>query len=708
LDENQRLDLINIALQQKALSGEEVTITSENLQTIELAKEPSQIRVSPIQIQNMPAIGAPDLLRSMQMLPGISGLNDGSTGIYIRGGTPDQNLILLDGMPIYHIDHFLGFVSAFNTDAIKDVRAMKGAFPAKFGGRLSGILELTGKAGNSNAFQAGVSFNTLSGSAMIQVPINKRGGWLLSFRRSYSEIMGNDLYIDIMNALRISGRESEPSGPRLQNNNNQAQNIIPDFYYYDLNSKFSYMLSNRDLVSVSFYRGSDFLDQSQVIRAGHNGNQGNHENTNIEDITEYGNTGFSGKWSRRWNDRLYSNFLIANTYYSSESQRSGNFQPDDSLFFSSFEHTNVQNLDVRFDNEWQFTPSHRMEFGGQISRTHIDNNFISDESVQILDQDQVALENVLYVEDRWRITDQLEITLGLRSTYYNPTGRFYTEPRTGFNFELGENFYLKGAWGKYYQFIYRISNESILEGNRDLWLVADENLKPGSSGQKVLGIGYKKKGYLFDVEGYYKDLSNLAEFAQVFRRAPDDRPGSIFYLGKGRSYGIEFFLQKKTGWLTGWLGYTLGKVDYKIPEINRGKWYPASQDRRHEINFVASHMQGNWRFSFTGMYGSGLPYSKPNINQTPTPGMQQQQVSNTTNNDRLPAYRRIDVGISYNFLLAGLDWSTGISLYNLLNNENVWARQFNFSQGRMTTRDIKALGFTPTLNVSINFKQSTR
>jgi hypothetical protein len=400
----------------------------------------------------------------------------------------------------------------------------------------------------------------------------------------------------------------------------------------------------------------DFLDQSGERKSGN----GLPQLVNIKDFTEWQNIGYSGNWSRRWGNTFFSNLTIANTQYVSESERTSEFSVQDSTFSTFFEKTDLRNFKFRLDNEWQFNNSHKLEFGGQISGTIIENNYTSERSVQVLEQNKQAIENALYLEDRWQMAEPFQMTIGLRSTYYEPDDKWYFEPRSSFMYDLSQHIFIKAAWGKYYQFVYRIRNESILDGNRDLWLVADQNLKPGISEQKVVGIGFKTNDYLFDVEAYHKSLSNVAEFTQIFRRSADNRPGPLFFLGDGKAYGIEFLLQKKRG----------------------------------------------WRLSITGLYSSGLPYTVPG--QSETTATHQPENVFAVNNDRLPENIRFDIGINYRFSLFGLDFKADFSIYNLLNRKNIWARQFIFSGGEMASRDVTGLGITPTLNMSVHFKQNTR
>ncbi|MGH7601949.1 MAG: carboxypeptidase-like regulatory domain-containing protein, partial [bacterium] len=242
-----------VSMKSQILRGEAVTVTAEkNFQTMQVAEEPAQVRLSPQQISALPSVGETDIFRALQLLPGISGVNDGSSGLYVRGGTPDQNLVLFDGMTIYHVDHFFGFISAFNTEAVKDVRVFKGGFPAKFGGRTSSIVELTGKSGSFDHFQAGGSVNLLSGGVIVQAPISGRGAWLLSMRRSYADFIKSGLYNKIYDSITGQNKSgggagrSNNQGPGSQSQPVQAITATPVFYYYDLNSKLTYLLSGRD------------------------------------------------------------------------------------------------------------------------------------------------------------------------------------------------------------------------------------------------------------------------------------------------------------------------------------------------------------------------------------------------------------------------------------------------------------------------------
>ncbi len=718
-----------IEMEQQSLELEGVTVTAENLQTLELADHVSEIRISPRQLKTLPSVGEVDIFRSLQLLPGISAVNDGSSGLYIRGGTPDQNLVLFDGMTIYNVDHFFGFISAFNTEAVKDVRVFKGGFPAKFGGRTSGVIELTGKTGSFDNFHAGGNVNLLSGSGVVQVPISERGAWLVSFRRSHTDLIQSGLYNSIFNS--ISGQnstsdeteEQTTSGPAFRPGRRaggpfaaQTESVVPSFYYYDLNSKLTYSVSPNDMLSISFYNGEDNLDESQDLgtlnfRGGNIAGTDSVANALINDVTEWGNLGVSGKWSRVWSDRIYSNFLLAYSNYFSRSQSSfstrGGAENTIQRAFNSAEDNEIRDFTLRFDTEWQMMKSHKIEFGALHSRTEVDLLFTANDSVSILDRNDEAVQTSLYLQDTWRLFRPLQLTFGLRTTNYGPTNQNYYEPRASFQLDLPGNLALKGAWGKYNQFISRITNEDVLEGNRDFWLLADNELDPASAEHRIAGLSYETPHLLFDIEAYHKDLDGVAEFSQRFRRGPNTVSEDLFFLGTGVAKGIEFLAQKKSGKLNGWASYTLGTVDYQFEVFNDGETFPAVQDRTHEVKLVGSYALGSWNLSSTWVYASGAPYTAPE-NQYSIElidGSSRSYIHvGDKNANRLPAYHRLDISFSRQFHAERFAWDFGISVFNLYNHSNVWYRQYVLDTSPIIVRDITTLGITPTLTLGIRLK----
>ena len=726
---------LNIEMQPSNIEIDEVFVSAKAYKIMKATEGVSTTRVSPIDLKTLPSFGQVDVFRSLQLLPGISGTNESSSGLYVRGGTPDQNLVLLDGMTVYNVDHFFGFFSAFNADAIKDIQMFKGGYPAQYGGRIASVVDLTGKTGDPNNFHMSGGVNLLDAHTSIQIPLWGKGSILLTGRRSYTDFIESSLYNNIYDMLSNnqestvnpgatgfqSGRPGGMGGGGFGNfQQPQTTTTRPTFYFYDLNGKITYRPTDKDNLSITFYSGKDNLfKDSETTRSmegrtiGENTIPGrNIYNLNDED-TDWGNQGVSFKWSRQWNPKFYSNFMGAYShYFSNYNQRNFNetYNADvDTLINSrstgSMEDNNVNDFSLRLDNEWQVSNHHHVGFGLNVTQTTISYDFTRDDTLSILNRDDKSLLSTLYAQDKWKITSKLEINAGIRANYYDITGDVYIEPRLSFQYKPTEKLTLKGATGKYNQFVNRVINENVTEGSRDFWLVADNDLvQVQSSWHYILGGSLENKMLLFDVEAYYKTLAGLSEFSLRYQRS-GIALDQLFFAGEGTSKGIEFLLQKKQGEFTGWLSYTLAKVEHQFDGLNEGNPFPALHDQTHEFKCVANwEPNPKWRFSATWVYGSGKPYTAPESQYQIDllDGRQFSYISvGEKNAERLPAYHRMDIAAHYLFKIGHVDMDAGFSIFNLYNRTNIWYREFDLSELPMIVNDVTYLGVTP--NVSLNF-----
>lgn len=719
---------ITIELKPKAIELEGVDVVAESYEIFQSTENISQISLSPRELQTLPSFGEVDIFRSLQLLPGISGVGDGKAGLYVRGGTPDQNMVILDGMTVYHVDHFFGMFSAFNADAIKDVQLYKGGFPAKYGGRLSSVVELTGKRG-SKFREFSFNVNLLSANLLFQTPFwNDRGSWLLSFRRSYTDILQSPFYNNIYSY--VTGEEAATTGSQTMGMGRGAgalgQTVVPSFYYYDLNNKLTLNITDRDVFSFSFYSGRDYLDKSRELdnsMRGFSGSDGSEFETRLdENLTDWGNIGASMKWAHQWNSRGFTNLLVSNSVYDSNYERDLSFSGsniigvDDSTGaarglggFAQNEYNTVNDITVRLDNQWQVSRNHKLEFGTNINEINTEYEASLRDTVQILDINSNSLASAVYLQDEWSITPLFKLTSGWRSTHYDQTNTIYHAPRLAFSWMLTDRLQLRGAWGKYNQFINNITNENVLQGSNDFWLTANENILPGEAEHSILGMAYNTPRYLLEIEAYYKTMDNLVEFTRRFQESSDYL--NYFFFGSGVSKGIEFLAQKKTGKLTGWLSYTLGQVDHTFPSLNNGVSFPADHDRRHELKVVGTYKVGKWNLSSTWMFSSGNAYTAPEsqyfLEMLDGTDLSYIHVGDK-NAYRLPDYHRLDISASRKFetyssgLGRPITWDLGISIYNLYDHDNVSYRDYDLDVTPIIVSDVLMLGFTPTLFVKLN------
>ncbi|MCG6191182.1 TonB-dependent receptor [Maribellus maritimus] len=712
LNSNLDIQQVTIYMIPSTTEIEAVIVKGDVSPMMDVAENMNQVSLSPAQISSLPGIGERDIFRALQLLPGISGTNEASSGLFVRGGTPDQNLVLLDGFTVYHVDHFYGFFSAFNADAIKDVQLYKGGFESKYGGRLSSVMELTGKTGNSKEISGGFGISAISANAFLEVPINEKLNFVIAGRRSYTDMIQSGFYndvFDLYNHSSSSGQQEETDErPFLKRNRTE-----PSFYFYDLNAKLSYKPSDKDLVSLSFYNGKDNLDNSRKDENRFTGKDGNQTTlvTDITDELKWGNLGTSLRWARQWTPKYYFNLVISGSEYFSYRNRVSDIsvsRPDTvrNSVLGSNEDNHLTDLTFRFNNKYQLNNAHTFEFGTQVTYNLIDYNYLINDTLDLIRMNKDGITAAVFLQDRWKIASKITLTGGLRYSFYDITNKSYYEPRLSGEYKFSEKLKVNLAWGHYYQFVNRIVREDVTQGSRDFWLLADDESNPVSFSQHyVAGLSYETAKMLFNIDLFQKDMEGLSEFSLRFNNPSSSAQNEQFFFeGTGVSRGMELLIQKKFGKLTGWVGYTLSEVVHTFPLISDTPFY-ALHDSRHEVNFVSTYKVGKWEFGGTWVYGTGKPYTAPDgkYQITTLDGHMYEFIHvGTKNGARLPDYHRLDLSAKYNLRLGNAEGSVGLSLFNVYNRENIWYKEYQFQEEEMVETDVALIGFTP--NIFVNFK----
>jgi len=705
-------DKITILLMPDNNQLDEVVVSNDSgQQIVKMNKSVSQISLSPKKLASIPNLGEKDIFRAIQLLPGVSGTNESSSGLYVRGGTPDQNLVLLDGFTVYHVDHFYGFFSAFNSGALKDIQLFKGGFPAEYGGRISSVMDLTGKTGNSNKLSLSAGLSLVSANATVEIPIGEKANLLIAGRRSYTDILKSGLYNSIFDLYNDT---DSTNGNNLSNFNGFQQNQTqPSFYFYDLNTKFSYKPSDKDIISVSVYNGEDNLDSSRENQNTFgSGTEERTINSDIEDLLNWGNWGSSVRWARQWSDKLYTNVVGAYSNYFSQRKRINDIsiQLADSTNTNKsglVEDNNLKDFTLRIHNEYKVNSKHSLEFGGQLTMNEVDYNYSLNDSITVIDQKDKGLLKTAYLQDKWSPTEKLNIVGGIRATHFDVTDQIYYEPRLSVSYKVNDKVKFKGAWGKYYQFVNRIVREDVTQGSRDFWLLANKENSPISFSQHfILGTSYEVDDWLFDVEFFEKEMTGLTEFSLRFQSALGTDPNDqLFFEGTGISRGVDFLIQKKVGKYTGWLGYTLSEVVHTFPDLSNNPFYSLN-DQRHEFKIVNVLKAGRWDLGATWVYGSGKPYTAPNGLYTITllDGTETEYVSiGEKNGLRIDPYHRLDLSATYNFNLGSGKGEMGLSIFNLYNKTNTWYNEFEVLDNQVTETNVNYIGFTPSLFFNVSF-----
>jgi len=720
-----------VKLESESVAIKEVVINGEKQEVLQTNSKVGMIKMSPIKLVSLPSLGEKDIFRSFQLMPGISAANENSSGLYVRGGTPDQSLVVYDGFTVYNVEHLFGFFSSFNSNAIKDIQLYKGGFDAKYGGRISSVVEITGKEGNKTNWGGFADISLMSANGFLEAPLGEKFTIIAAGRRSWQ----SPLYDKIFNKYSNTSSTSGPSMP--EGRNPFGKNDLKS-YFYDFNTKLTYRPTDKDIIWLSYYSGNDDLtnDISSGFKGGGPGGMGgggevpriSNFSMSNNDNSNWGNHGVSLKWSRKWNEKFYGNFLIGySNYYSNRDRTSSGSYEDSSGTSHSIkrgvmEYNHLDDYSAKADIEQKLNANNVLEYGLNATYNKITYSYAQSDTVKLIDRRNEGLLLSGYLQDKISLYDNmLKITPGLRSNYYSVTGKMYFEPRLTSSYQLTDTWKIKGSIGRYYQFAKRVVREDIMAGNKDFWTLSNgKNLPVTYSDQIIGGVSWENNTYLIDVEGYYKRITNLTEYSLRFSKSLANgsfNPGhggdqgtvtyeDQFLTGWGRVHGIDVLVQKKQGDLTGWIGYTLGRVVNHIDGYGNYDYY-ASNDVTHEFKAVATYHWRNWDFSGTWIYATGKPYTAPQGGYTVTllDGTKKSFVTvSTKNGQRLPDYHRLDLSATLNMKLGGrIPATLGFSVFNAYNRSNVWYKQFEIVDNTIVETNVNYLGITPNINFTIKF-----
>jgi ferric enterobactin receptor len=694
----------------------EVVITDKKHGVINTdSKKVSVLQLTPAALDKLPNIGERDILRSFQLMPGVSGSNESSSGAYVRGGTPDQNLVTFDGFTVYQVDHLYGFYSAFNPNAVRDVEMYKGGYSAKYGGRLSAVTEIRGKDGNKNETNFGGDISLLSLNLYAETPLNKNSSALISFRRSYQGPLYDKIFGQFNKSTVTSGGGGGPGG-----RGGFMNQTTPSSYFYDLNAKYTYAPSDKNSFSWTYYSGTDHLDNSRDLNfpsfvASYT------SDLHMNDYTKSGNIGTSGKWVSTWGKKLFSNTVLSYSQFNSDHNQGTTGTVTDSGTTTNvnngiLEHNRLRDLSLKSDWEWQAGSKYKVLFGGYGSYLNIDYDYTQNDTISLISQHNTGVVAGSYAELEYDPTSNLHIQPGLRETYYSPTGKVYTEPRFNATYHLTDRFNLKVAGGRFYQFTNLVTREDILNGNRTFWTLADGKTMPVSSANHyIAGFNYETKDFLIDVEGYYKQLNGLTQYS--IRQQGGSAFSSVgtattitenYYVGNGWAKGVEILLQKKVGVYTGWIAYTLAQSKSKFSAYGND-YFPSDQDVRNEFKSINMYHLQRWSFAATWIYATGHPYTAPLGSYTinTIDGSKQTYLTiSDKNGERLPAYHRLDLSATYDLLKINGSkvGSIGFSLFNAYNHINTWYKQYSIQNNQVVTSNVNYLGMTPNITLSLRWK----
>jgi ferric enterobactin receptor len=710
------------------ISGDEIEVIGKRVSPTEMTPVGSfGTRVT--ELARIPSVGQPDLLRSLQLLPGVQSSSENSAGLYVRGGTPGQNLILLDDVVVYNPNHLFGFFSTFNPDALKEVLLLKGTFPARYGDRLSSVLDITNLDGNQKTVTAKASLDMISAGLTLEGPVGNTGSWMLSGRRTYQELLNLPLFDHIVDDLfstrtgTITTTNAGPPGnggrgggfgPGGGGFGGQRISFAPetssfnqDYGFYDANFKMTLEPSTSDRLSLSGYVGNDVLDLALPSFRGQDRNQ----------AMDWGNRVGQLSWTHLYTDQLLGTVRLSASHYGSdfgvaeiEQQVGADTQaPGGGGLrggFSLDRNNELTDLTGKADFSFFMTQNHTLRFGAQVTDY---NGSFSQGEVDSLRGTEINSQSGYQtgygeLNLEW---DRLQLTPGIRFSHFNRGSYSNVSPRVSGRFALSENLSLKGGWGIYHQYINLITVESF-SYSTDMWLPVDETVSPGKAVHTSGGLAYTSdSGWELDSEVYYKDLDNLVEFQSQVRLDDSTPLADLFLQGAGTSYGVELLLRKTEGRTKGWIAYTLGKTEHTFDGLNNGSSFSPTYDRRHDLSLVANHHLGSgWNLNSNWVFGSGQAYTIPESQYTVVqPSGEEISYVHVSGKNayRLPAYHRLDASISRDFKFGSLGGQVLLSVFNVYNRRNIWYRTFDVSEEEIQVQDVLLQPMLPSLGFKFNF-----
>jgi hypothetical protein len=665
----------------------------------------SSVSISVAQVKLMPRFfGETDIIKAIQLMPGVKGGSEGTTGLYVRGGGPDQNLILLDGAPVYNASHLFGFFSIFNTDAINHVQLLKGGFPARYGGRLSSVLDITMKEGNMKKYKVEGSVGALASKVTVEGPIKKdKASFIISARRTYLDILLQPLL-------------------RLGNGNS---GVSQGYFFNDLNAKVNWKVSKKDRLYMSYYVGKDkFYTKSKPYSYLYDGN---YVSDRSEDRNQWGNQLGALRWNRIVNKNIFINTQLSYTkYYYEVFSSAASSEQSDTLLTERFNSnqflSGIRDWSLKSDAEMtkgkhnyragvqliahRFLPGRTSIKYSETGKTSVDTSFGSDKVN--------SLEASAYAEDDLELSVRLKMNYGVHLNLYNYKKNFFPtiQPRLALRYLLSKTLSVKASYANMSQNIHLLTNNTIGLPN-DLWVPATNLVKPMRSNQLAAGIAKNlNETYELTFEAYYKTMKNVIEFKEgaSFLNVNNSWENKVA-AGTGKSYGFEFLAQKKTGKVTGWIGYTLSWVKRTIPEVNFGKEFFYKYDSRHDFSFVLNYKENEkWDYGLVWVFRTGNATTLPTAAYPSyDPTYRTQNPYNPVysysgrNNFRFANYHRLDLSITRHIKKKWGMIDLNFSIYNAYSRINPF--YYKIGVDNRGNKQITRVGLFPILpSLNLIFK----
>ena len=693
----------------------EIIVQDFTVDMLELSESPPQITFQPKKIPTLPGWGEPDILRSLQLLPGISSADESASRLHIRGGTSDQNLLLWDGIPIYHAGHFFGLYSAFNPYVVDQVDVYSGDFGVEYGDRLSGVIDISGKPDRVEKPHIGLGWNLINAHGFLELPLlKKKASLLLAARRSYTDLIQSSTYQNLFSRVFVKGRLSN----NLEDRDENQEEILadPTFYYSDFNGKFAWDISEKDYLSASLYWGLDQFNYEFSV----------YEQYSTEDVLELSNRGASIQYERDWNtehrtEAMGTYSLFTNDYNLAVKE---NLNVEETIYQSGNSNY-LQDWGGKVVHTWLPSDRHEWTAGWQYSykiATYLFTETEGEDTEEFGSDEMHVRTNSWFGSYQLNIRNRWALRFGLRRDGYRNylfneeplREEVAWQPRLNVKWNPKEGPWTwYSAFGIYRQFLYQIPADfTDLGSGEKLWVVADDYFPSLVAAQLSIGVQFSKDQQLLDIAIYSKGIENLSSWNLDLE---EDQENPFTLNGTLRASGLDVLWKNRWGRYSTWLGYSIGRVENRFPEINNDAFFPVDYDHRHQLNTTHMWSLKSWDFSLNWVYKSGKPYTEPIGTQVVQESLDEinlQYVYGQPNNRRLPAYQRLDIAINYKFSNDWWSGKIGLSVFNTFNRENLLDIDYVIFEPNLYDQEYypelvslrrEMLSFTPNLFIQLEW-----
>ena len=671
---------VNFALEKKAIKLEEVVV--EDRRKTDFTNTTSTIQIEVDLVKQLPSIGGEtDIFRALQLLPGVTAATEISTGIYVRGGSPDQNLTLVDGVVVYNPAHLGGFASTFNSDALQNIKLLKGAFPAEFGTRLSSVLDVTMRGGWEEKFTGTAGLNLISSRITLEGPLDHNSTFILS---------GRKMFLD----------KILPLIPQA--------NTIPRYSFHDINGKINYRINENDKIFISGFYSDDILKEPP-------------SNKDVGFDINWSNATVNLTWTRISSSTMFTNTSLMYTNYNFSTLIKDKAEVKNPLDF--FTSSVINDFMLKREVQIFFSDDHNFKTGAELTY-HDFNTTTSDYFIKELQYKPQygktlnALEGSIYAQDEWQISEDFKTNIGGRFYYFQNAKFFAFEPRASITYFLLDRFIIRGGFSVANQTLHLLSRNDVYLPT-DVWYPSTSLIRPSRAIQGSIGFEATsfERTFLFSLEAYYKDMKNLYEYKENADFSFESNFEEQLTVGRGEAYGVELFLNKRLGNITGWVGYTLAWTKKYFDDLNRGLVFYPRYDRRHDVSIALTYEPyEELSFGATWTYGTGQAYSLP-VGQyafqgISRPGTQSSAIFyeySKRDAYRLPPFHKLDLSVIYNFNWGMTPIELSLNIYNAYNRYNVFSKYIGYKKDEVTGEETPVLKqftlfpFLPTIGVKFNF-----